>query len=164
VTRRYPVDFSQVRERLAEDLKANYDYAIHLGQAPRSAQIRLETIALNVRGDLGQLEISRPLLDDGPVAYRSSLPLHDWSIKLEQAGIPSAVSYHAGTYVCNGTFYLSNFFVERMALRTRSTFMHLPLDVTQTIGQPEEFPSLASATAAQALAIILNELVQLPEL
>ena len=34
VTRRYPVDFSQARGKLLEDLAANYDYALLLGQAP----------------------------------------------------------------------------------------------------------------------------------
>ena len=43
-TRRYPVDLFELRQRLTSDLAADYDYAIHLGQARaarRSAWRRL---------------------------------------------------------------------------------------------------------------------------
>src|SRR5258708_7914485 len=49
-TRLYPVDFAQVKERLAKDLAQNHDYAIHLGQAPGSSRVQLESIAINVGG------------------------------------------------------------------------------------------------------------------
>ena len=68
-TRLYPVDFSQVRQRLADDLAANYDFALHLGQAPGSALIQLEALGVNVGGDVGQSpDQYYPLTDDGPEA------------------------------------------------------------------------------------------------
>src|SRR5262249_51537572 len=82
-TRRYPVDFSAVRERLTEDLAADYDYALHLGQSPGLARVHLEAIGLNIGGTSQQLaEQFQPLVSDGPVAYRSDLPLADWAVKL----------------------------------------------------------------------------------
>ena len=39
VTRRYPVDFASARTRLFEDLAANYDFALHLGQSPGSSRV-----------------------------------------------------------------------------------------------------------------------------
>src|SRR5690348_9736070 len=54
-TRRYPVDFAAVRQLLAKDLSYDYDFAIHLGQSPGSAQVHLEAIGLNVGGESDQL-------------------------------------------------------------------------------------------------------------
>ena len=48
-TRLYPVDFAEMKERLAADLSANFDYALHVGQAPGSSRIQLEAIGLKDR-------------------------------------------------------------------------------------------------------------------
>ena len=52
-TRRYPVDLTQMSEKLRLDLQTNYDFAIHLGQSPGSTLIKLEAVGLNVRSDGG---------------------------------------------------------------------------------------------------------------
>lgn len=157
-TRRYPVDFGQLRQRLTNDLAANYDYVLHLGQAPGSACIQLETVGLNVAGINGRLpEEYEPLVPEGPSAYRSSLPLADWARKLRSAGIPCQVSYHAGTSLCNAALYLSQHVAEQRHLKTRCALVHLPLETTQTLrGQPDQ-PSLPGTTLAAAIRLILDE-------
>lgn len=163
-TRLYPVDFAAVRERLSHDLGAGYDFALHLGQAPGSGRIRLEAVALNMGGAADESpEQFRPLADDGPVAYRSTLPLADWAVKLRAAGVPAVVSYHAGTYLCNATLFWTHYLAEKRNLNTRSTFLHLPLDVSQVVAERHDQPSLPSATAA-ALRLLLAELPALPRL
>ncbi len=160
VTRLYPVDFSEMKERLATDLAANFDYALHLGQAPGSSRIQLEAIGLNVGGSSSQSpDQYRPLLDDGPVAYRTALPLADWAVKLRRAGIPAQVSFHAGTYLCNATLYWSHYLAERMSLATQSAFIHVPLDVSQVVNEPHGTASLPASFSAQAVRLILDELV-----
>jgi len=158
-TRLYPVDFAAVKEKLANDLRANYDYALHLGQAPGSTRIQLESIAINVGGSSTQSpDQYRPLVAGGPIAYRSPLPLGDWSVRLRDASIPTQVSYHAGTYLCNATLYFSCYLAERMALKTQAAFIHLPLDPSQTSEQAQDLASLSSATSAEALKMILGHL------
>ena len=159
-TRLYPVDFAAVKEKLANDLRADYDYALHLGQAPGSTRIQLESIAINVGGSSMQLpDQFQPLVHGGPTAYRSPLPLGPWSVRLRELGIPAQVSYHAGTYLCNATLYFSCYLAERMGLKTRSAFIHLPLDLSQTSAQAQELASLPATTSAAALRIILDDLV-----
>ncbi len=160
-TRRYPVDFQAMRERLAADLDANYDYAFHLGQSPGRGRVELEAIGLNIAGKLEQRpdEFFR-LVEDGPVAYRSDLPLADWAAKVRQAGIPCQLSHHAGTYLCNATLYLSHFLAEQKSLITRPLFIHLPLDVSQTLGQCKDFPTMPATTMAAAVRLILDELAE----
>jgi pyroglutamyl-peptidase len=159
-TRLYPVDFPVMKERLAEDLSGNYDYALHLGQAPGSSRIQLEAIGMNIGGSSSQSpDQYRPLTDEGPVAYRTALPLGDWAVKLRRAGVPAQVSYHAGTYLCNATLYWSHFLAELLALGTQAAFIHVPLDISQVVNEPHGTASLPSSLAALAVRLILEELV-----
>ncbi|HZZ72882.1 MAG TPA: pyroglutamyl-peptidase I [Pirellulales bacterium] len=157
-TRRYPVDFQAVQRKLREDLQADYDVVLHLGQAPGSARIQLEQIAINVGGSSSQLpDEFQPLLD-GPVGYRSALPLADWSRRLRAAGLPVQVSYHAGSYLCNATMYYTHHLIEQLGLKTQAAFVHFPLEPSQVLNLREMMPTLSAATAAQALRLILQTL------
>jgi pyroglutamyl-peptidase len=160
-TRLYPVDFAAVKEKLANDLKAGHDYALHLGQAPGSTRIQLESIGINVGGSSSQApEQFCPLVEGGPIAYRSPLPLGSWAAQLRGEGIPAQVSYHAGTYLCNATLYFSCYLAERMGLSTQAAFIHLPLAPVQTAAQAYDLASLPVETSVEALKWILDELVR----
>jgi pyroglutamyl-peptidase len=158
-TRLYPVDFDRVRMRLEEDLSAGFDVALHLGQAPGIAAIRLEMMAINVRRELQSTsDLDPQLSEDGPVAYRSTLPLPSWLPLVRQLGIPCELSYHAGTYLCNATLYWNRYLCERKGWQTRSAFIHLPLDPSQIAPQKEKYPSMPVTMVATALERILQEL------
>ncbi len=160
-TRLYPVDYAAVRDKLAADMAADFDYSLHLGQAPGASAIQLEAIGVNVAGRSGQSRDNTcRLADDGAVAYRSSLPIDDWAANLRRAGIPAKVSYHAGTFLCNAALYMSHYFAERQKLRTRSTFLHLPLDTSQVCRLERPLASLPVTVSAQAIRLILEELAK----
>ena len=160
-TRLYPVDFEEVAQRLRKDLASDYDIALHLGQAPGSATVTLEAIGLNVGGRSEQRpEDFRRLVEDGPVAYRTALPLNEWASVLRGEGIPTTVSYHAGSYLCNAILYLSHYFAETMNLKTQSAFVHLPLDYSQTLKQGKELPGMPSTMAGRGLQLIVNQLAK----
>lgn len=159
-TRLYPVDLAAVRERLLQDLPG-HDYAIHLGQAPGSTSVQLESIGVNVEAaSVEDLDQPQPLVPDGPIAYQSRLPLAAWAGRLREADIPARVSYHAGTYLCNATLYLTHFLCETHGWPVRATFIHLPLAVSQAIhtANAHQPPSMPSAMAADALQLILQQL------
>jgi pyroglutamyl-peptidase len=166
VTRRYPVDFNRVYQQLEKDMQQDFDFALHLGQAPGSANIRLEAVGLNIGGATSQLPDEYRQLDStGPIAYQSDLPLAHWASRLRFAGIPAAVSYHAGTYLCNALFYLSLHFAKTRGFRTRSVFIHLPLAPEQVAtemksGGRKEMPTMSPETSAKAIRILLDELIQ----
>jgi pyroglutamyl-peptidase len=164
VTRRYPVDFSRAHQRLSDDLEQNFDFALHVGQAPGSASVRLEAIGLNVGGALDQLpDDYRVLVPGGPTAYQSDLPLSTWASRLRFAGIPANVSYHAGMYLYNALLYLSLHIARSKGYRTRCTFVHLPLAPQQVASSRSNEPSMPSETAALALRLILSEIVKSSE-
>lgn len=159
VTRRYPVDFAKAKERLSEDLAADYDFALHLGQSSRIGRIVLEAIGLNVGGEPSQsLDEIQPLVSGGPAAFRTSLPLPRWAAKMREDGIPAQVSYHAGTYLCNAVLYLSQQIAAEKRLKTRSTFLHLPLAPPQVLGEKQDWPTLPSEMCARGIRLILNDL------
>jgi pyroglutamyl-peptidase len=157
VTRRYPVDFDEARARLANDLAADYDFALHLGQAPGIGRIHIEAIGINVGGHSTQTaDEFQPLALDGPPAYRSALPLSDWATHIRELGIPCQVSYHAGTYLCNALLYLTHHIAATQRLKTRATFVHLPLAPSQVLGERQDWPSLPSSDCALALRRIIE--------
>lgn len=154
VTRRYPVDFQAVKHRLAIDMQQDFDLILHLGQAPGASLIRLEGIAVNMGSN------HCPLVEDGPAAYQSKLPLTEWSQKLQGRGIPNQVSYHAGTYLCNATLYMSQYYAACEGLRTESTFIHLPVSPHQVASRPKPMPSMSVPLMAAGVALILEGFLQ----
>jgi pyroglutamyl-peptidase len=159
ITRRYPVDFEAVQQRLEEDLAQQPEVALHLGQAPGLGRIHLEAIGLNVGGHSSQMpDTFQPLVPEGPVAYRSQLPLADWAASLRAQGIPCQVSYHAGTYLCNALLYLSLHRAAQRGWRLQAAFVHLPLAPVQVLDQRQDWPSLPTFVAADAIRWMLSQL------
>ncbi|HBE69396.1 MAG TPA: pyrrolidone-carboxylate peptidase [Planctomycetaceae bacterium] len=163
VTRRYPVDLQGVQRRLQDDLDADFDAVVHTGQAPGSSTIRLEAIALNTAGRVEQTGQPAPeLVPGGPVAYRSRLPLGEFQKSLLDAGIPTSVSYHAGTFLCNATMFMTHHWFAQQRIDTSVGFIHLPLASQQVASAAANYPSLPTETLAEALRIILQTLVVTP--
>ena len=152
-TRRYPVDLSQMSERLRKDIQHDYDFAIHLGQSPGSPLIKLEAVGLNVRSD------GSPLIQDAAEAYRSVIPLSKTAANLVNAGIPCELSHHAGTYLCNAAMYLSQHYAKSFGMKTRAAFVHLPLTPAQSARDTDaRLPSMSTAMSAAAIALLIDQI------
>jgi pyroglutamyl-peptidase len=151
-TRRYPVDLTEMSSRLRNDLREDYDFALHLGQSPGSTLIKLESVGLNVRSD------GSPLLAEAPTAYRSSLRLECCQAALIAAGIPCEVSHHAGTYLCNAELFLSQHYAQSFGLRTESAFVHIPLTPAQAARDHGRLASLSTPMAAAAIALLIDQI------
>ncbi|MCA9241342.1 MAG: pyroglutamyl-peptidase I [Planctomycetales bacterium] len=156
-TRLYPVEFDEVARRLEKDLALGFDLALHLGQAPGNGRIELEAIGINVGIARGKSAEAFALAPDGPPAYLSQAPLVEWAQRLQGEGIPAAVSYHAGTYLCNAALYLTHYLSERHGYGTQAAFLHLPLDTSQTVVTRQDLASLPSVESARAIRLILED-------
>jgi pyroglutamyl-peptidase len=152
VTRRYPVHLQAASDRLRKDLLDGYDLAIHLGQAPGSSVLKLESTGLNRRTD------GAPLIDGAPSAYITPLPLNQLRDSLISRRIPAEVSHHAGTYLCNAVLYLSQHFSSQLNLPTRSLFIHLPLTPEQVADNAATMPSAGTALMATAIGHVIQVL------
>ncbi len=160
VTRKYPVDLVQLQARLERDLSQGVDAVLHLGQAPGIAHVQLESIAVNVAGitDVAGEEFG-PILSNAPLAYRTRFPVGKWSRELRQASIPSAVSYHAGTYLCNAAMFLSHhWFASRQEVPFVG-FVHLPLIPEQVVHRGSGYASLPAVQSAKAIGLLVDKII-----
>ncbi len=160
-TRRYPVELGALQDRLSADLRRPYDAVLHLGQSPGSVSVKLEAIAVNAAGCIGeQGEELPPLVEDGPTAYRSRMPLGAWAAALRESHIPAAVSYHAGTFLCNATMYLTHHWTRNQRQHMPVGFVHLPLAMEQVASLQRSMPCLPTETLGSALRLILEQLYE----
>jgi pyroglutamyl-peptidase len=156
VTRRYPVNLSDMVHRLGEDLLLGFDYALHLGQSPGAPAIKLESTGMNLTtaGDT--------IIPDAAVAFRTNLPLNQWATRLCGEGIPAIVSHHAGEQICNAALFYSQHYAHTRGMSTQSCFLHLPLtpqQAAQRLPDHHPLPSMNLNVMASGLAIILGELL-----
>ncbi|NNE00092.1 MAG: pyroglutamyl-peptidase I [Pirellulaceae bacterium] len=152
-TRRYPVDLTRMSEKLRDDLRDDFDLALHLGQSPGSPLIKIESVGLNVRSN------GTPLIKGAPAAYQSPLCLDEAARMLIAAGIPSELSHHAGTYLCNAALFLSQHYAQEMGMSTQSLFVHLPLSPAQAANDSGRLASMSTPMASAAIAMIMEKLL-----
>ena len=142
VTAILPVAYAQSGEALLALIELhNPDVVICLGQAEGRTHITPERIAINLddarlADNEGVTRIDEPILEDGPVAYESTLPIKEFVSAITAASIPAAVSLSAGAFLCNHIFYVAQNRLK--GTKVRSGFVHVPLMDEQA----GEFPGL----------------------
>ncbi|MFM7518439.1 MAG: pyroglutamyl-peptidase I [Pirellula sp.] len=158
-TRRYPVDLEKLKERLFKDLEYGFDAVLHLGQSPGASAIHLETIAVNIAGmTYNDGKLWGPLIDGAPTAYQTSMPLDLFREELLNKRIPASITYHAGTYLCNAVFYLTQHWHASRYKHCKVGFVHFPLLTEQVVDVRREMPSLTKLEMAKAIRIMLEVL------
>ncbi len=156
-TRRYPVDLDLLQTRLEKDLGLGFDAVLHLGQAPGISRVQMEAIAVNVAGMTDAAgDFFGPLVPDGPIAYRTKFPLDQWNKELRSCGIPSSVSFHAGTYLCNAAMFLTHHWHEMHHRSCSIGFVHIPLTPEQVLHSHRDLPSMPREQSAEAIGRILD--------
>jgi pyroglutamyl-peptidase len=132
ITEVLPTEFVRAGERIKQLIRQyRPDQIVCLGVGANLIKIHLERVALNlddadVADNTGLSRDGQQIVPDAPVAYWSTLPLERLSAMLADRGIPTSISNHAGTYVCNHVFYVARHEVEVLGLNTRCGFVHLP--------------------------------------
>ncbi len=154
VTAILPVAYAQSAELLlALIAEHNPDVVISLGQAEGRTQITPEKVAINLddarlADNEGVMRNDVKILQDGPDAYFSTLPLKEIVEAIKTAGVPAAVSLSAGAFLCNHIFYIAqNKFV---GTSVRSGFVHVPLMDSQA----PEFPGLPTMPLEQMITAV----------
>ena len=154
VTAILPVAYAQSAERLLSLIEQhNPDVVICLGQAEGRTQITPEKVAINLddarlADNEGVLRNDVKILEDGPDAYFSTLPVKDMVEAVKTQGIPAAVSLSAGAFLCNHVFYVAqNKFA---GSNVRSGFVHVPLMNSQA----PEFPGLPTMPLDQMVTAV----------
>lgn len=107
------------------------DLVICLGQAGGRSDVSVERVAINVvdariPDNEGHQPIDEPIVEGGPAAYFSTLPIKAIVRDLRAAGVPASVSSTAGTYNCNTIFYGLAHLIATERPRLRGGFVHVP--------------------------------------
>ncbi|KRG68918.1 pyroglutamyl-peptidase I [Pseudoxanthomonas dokdonensis] len=159
VTRLLPVAFSKSLRALRAALNdSSPAVVICVGQAGGRAQISLERVAINVDDaripdNAGKQPVDVPVIDNGPAAYFSTLPIKNQLLALREAGIPAEISQSAGTYVCNHVFYGLMHTLRNKKLR--AGFIHIPYSPAQASLHPGA-ASMSIEQVSQALRICVR--------
>ena len=154
VTAILPVAYAKSAERLLALIEEhNPDVVICLGQAEGRTEITPERVAINLddarlADNEGVLRSGIKIIDGGPDAYFSTLPVKEIVEAIKAKGVPAAVSLSAGTFLCNHVFYVAqNKFA---GTKVRSGFVHVPLMDSQA----PEFPGLPTMPLDQMVIAV----------
>lgn len=156
-TQLLPVSFARA-PKLVLDTVGESTFVLMLGLAKGREKICLERVALNwqestAADEDGVRPATGPIIEGAREAFFSELPLSEWSMKLNGAGIPCQVSFSAGGYVCNHvSFRVAR---ELEARRIPSLFVHVPCVPEMGAGQP----NLPLHELKRGLELLLEEIV-----
>lgn len=132
------------------------EIVIMMGEYGGRAVITVERIAQNFNDSTRyQLQDNRgvsmqgePTIPNGPVAYRSTLPLRAMVQAMRAVGVPSDISDAPGTFCCNHLLYGILHHIAINALAIRAGWIHLP-HLPEVAALPENLgaPSMSCETA-----------------
>lgn len=142
-----PVEYGRAAALASEKaLDCHADAIVCVGLAAGRTAVTPEAIGVNMRDasipdNAGLKCEGEPIRADGPAAYFSTLPVRAMAKAIADAGVPAALSYTAGAYVCNDLLYT---LLDRFSgTQTRVAFVHIPLEKTLPLSD-----SIRALTAA----------------
>ena len=154
-----PCVFSKSLEALENALKLHQpQMVIALGQADGRSDVSIERVAINVcdariPDNEGAQPIDVAVVQGGPAAYFSTLPIKKMVTTFKSNGFPASVSQTAGTFVCNQVFYgLQHILRNQNVL---SGFIHVPLLPSQAAKRSGSTLSSISATTLRDALLCL---------
>lgn len=136
------------------------ELVIAVGQAGGRTDVTIERVGINVDDaripdNAGNQPIDETIVQYGPAAYFSTLPIKAIVEGIREAGIPASVSQTAGTYVCNHVMYGLMHHLAQQKDPIRGGFIHIPYLPEQAVKHPGA-PSMPAQTVILALEMALS--------
>ena len=143
---------------LIEARQLEPDAILCLGQAGGRKGITPEVVAINLRearipDNEGNRPVNVPVVETGPAAYFSTLPVREMVAAMEKEGISCGLSYSAGAFVCNDVLY--SLLHHYHGSSTRVGFIHVPFLPEQA---RENTPCLSLDTIVRGLTVAIKTL------
>lgn len=154
-----PTVFGEAAEKILDKAALlQPDVILCIGQAGGRDRVTPEVIGINLResripDNAGNQPVNVPVVEKGPAAYFSTVPVRDMAAAIEAAGIPSALSYSAGAFVCNDVLY--TLLHHYQGTQTQVGFIHVPYQEEQA---REGSFSLPLAEIVRALSAAISSL------
>ena len=127
-----------------------------VGQAGGRSAATPEVVAINLReasipDNAGNMPVNTPVIENAPAAYFATLPVRDMVRAVKERGIPCALSYTAGTFVCNDLLYTLLHHYRDTDVKVG--FVHIPYLPEQA---GEGVPSMELDTVVEALTAMIG--------
>jgi pyroglutamyl-peptidase len=160
-----PLRYDEVKPALVKAIEETQPTAVICTGQSGSSTINLERVAINVADaripyNCGTKPVDKPIEQDGPVAYFSTLPLRKLLTTLMEAKIPTVISNSAGTFGCNHIFYELMHYVSVNSLDIPAGFIHVPSLPEQVM--EKKLPSMSLSLITEVLGVVLETLSEEP--
>lgn len=163
-----PTEFEASIDALKAAIDAHQPNAILcVGQFGGSPSIQIERVAINLRDartpdNAGFQPHDQPVVDSAPDAFFATIPTRQITERLRAAGIPAALSYSAGTYVCNNLLYAALYENSQAGKgnSARCGFIHVPYLPDQAAAAVSNAPSMSLELMVQALTIAVGTIAE----
>lgn len=136
---RLPTAFEESVQRLQALIDLlRPDVVVATGLAQGRASVTPEVIAINridarIPDNAGSQPRDAVVVDGGPDGLFSTLPVKAMVAAMRKAGVPAALSYSAGTFVCNSTFYALMSALKQQGRGAIGGFVHVPATPAQSV-------------------------------
>ncbi len=161
ISKQVPTVFQKSISVLKEYIEElNPEMIICIGQAGGRPDIKIERVAINVddariADNEGNQPVDVPVVEEGPAAYWSTLPMKAIVKRLQEEGIPASVSQSAGTFVCNHLFYGLMHELEKHDKKIKGGFIHIPFLPEQASNYPGQ-PSMSLSTIRKGIELAVE--------
>lgn len=134
------------------------DVILCVGQAAGRSAVTPEQIGINLRlaripDNAGQQPKNEPVVPGGADGLFSTLPVQAMADAIQRVGLPGAVSYSAGTFVCNDLLY--TLLAHYQGSQVRVGFIHVPLLPQQAAEGQFSMPLVDMARALEAAISVI---------
>lgn len=141
------------------------DYVLCIGQAGGRSQMTPEWVGINFRNarisdNEGNQPVQTSVIEGGPTAYFTMLPVFCMVEKMKKNGIPASVSYSAGTYVCNDVMYSLLHYCHTQFKNVKGGFMHVPYATEQVVNHPAQTPAMNLNDIARGIELSVQAILE----
>lgn len=156
-----PLRFAEIRWTLERHIKRHEPAEIISTGQGGGSWLNLERVAINVADttkvayNCGDKPRDVMLVEGGPAAYFTGLPIRKLLDKLRVAGVPAEISSSAGAFGCNQIFYHLMDYVARERLNIPAGFIHVPKLPEQVLDKKE--PHMSLDLIARGLEVVAED-------
>lgn len=169
ITIEIPTVFGRGAESVEKAIiEHNPNAVVCVGQAGGRSCISIERVGINLReasipDNDGNQPVDVKAKEDGENAYFATIPVKSMVNNVRKHGIPSHISYTAGSYVCNDVMYTLLYMLDKKYPGVKGGFIHVPFATEQVTNKANNIASMPVETIAKGLeyaieAIVENEL------